>query len=500
MMSSFFRFGSLFFRERFIVKAVRPLRVLSPGLVLRRSLLAVPLCLALCEEDPYAALGVSKSASADEIRRAYKKKAAKAHPDRGGDAEEFKRIARAYAILSDDDKKRAYDSGGGVPPRGGGSSSPGGFSSQQFDMRGGDDLFDAFKLFEQFFAGDDIFESRGRRFAQMPTRVLRLRLSLEDLYRGGDYSVGAPRTVACRECGGRGATDIERCGACAGRGFSVTEERYGNFIRSVRSPCGRCGGAGQVIITRCQACGGAGGHREENHTLQVKVAKGAKAGDRFDFPNEGDVLMRNNTIVGQEDIVVLIEEKEHPEFQRLGADLLVAKRISLLDALTRVNLEVTDISKKNKKINISLDAASLPVSPDDVFRVRNEGMPLDDAQKKRTRRTRGDLYVRFIVDFPQTNQLKKGNTRALIADALGYDNVDLDDDRSSSSSDNTTTTKKKKGWSFEDIFSSSSSKEDQADDANEPRLASRAPKTDVNRLFQARDQQSKGGGGSFYRS
>ena len=435
---------------------------------MKRALRMAPLVMmtrcALTAEDPYEVLGLSRSANADEIRRAYKKKAAKAHPDRGGDPDEFKKIAKAYAILSDDDKKRSYDSGGKQ------------FGEQPFPEG---DMFDAFKLFEQFFSGG----GDEPRFRIRP-RIVRLRLSLEDLFHGGNHDIGVPRTVACPQCNGKGGEFII-CSTCNGAGASIRDERFGNFIRRIRTPCPTCRGSGEILTSRCPRCRG-DGRLQEQHRVRVSVPPGAEDGDRFDFPSQGDVVFHTSArgIIGQEDIIVIIEEKDHPELQRLGPDLLAAKRISLIDALTRVRIDVPDLATKGRRFKVTL--TSLPVAPDDVFQIKNAGMP--------SSRGRGNLYVRFIVEFPTSLPHLQGDLdrRSLLATALGG----LKDDASSDGGGGGGGAETKSSWSFEDLFAGvgrrgGGATTKQSSSSEESRVASRAPKADVDRLIDMHSSKRK---------
>ncbi|EGB10477.1 hypothetical protein AURANDRAFT_23682 [Aureococcus anophagefferens] len=309
---------------------------------------------ARCEEDLYATLGVGRKASAEEIRRAYKLRAAKAHPDHGGDAEEFKRVAAAYAVLSDDAKRRRYDAGGGAggPGSGGGGGFPGGgfpgggSQQQQFDQ--------AFRLFEEMFGGGGGggFGGGGRRrgAARIAPREVVLRLSLSDLFEGGDFRVAVPRV-------------------CRGRG--TREER--------------------------------------DHSVSVSVKPGAAGGESFFFRKAGDdVFYGSGEHAGRRDVTVIIEEAPRADLQRLGDDLLVAKRVSLLDALTGFAVDAPTVAKhdpRGRTFRIAAAAEDLPVAPDDVWVVKGEGM-----RDARDPSKRGDLFVRFIVDFPKA--LPEGDWKA----------------------------------------------------------------------------------------
>ncbi|KAH8082107.1 hypothetical protein JL720_8633 [Aureococcus anophagefferens] len=325
---------------------------------------------ARCEEDLYATLGVGRKASAEEIRRAYKLRAAKAHPDHGGDAEEFKRVAAAYAVLSDDAKRRRYDAGGGAggPGSGGGGGFPGGG-----------------------FPAAGASSSTLARIA--PSEVV-LRLSLSDLFEGGDFRVAVPRVVACDGCGGRGG-DFTACGARRSRS-TLEDRRYGSQIMRTQRACGACGGSGRVSASTCDQCRGRGTREERDHSVSVSVKPGAAGGESFFFRKAGDdVFYGSGEHAGRRDVTVIIEEAPRADLQRLGDDLLVAKRVSLLDALTGFAVDAPTVAKhdpRGRTFRIAAAAEDLPVAPDDVWVVKGEGMR--DATVARR------PFVRFIVDFP----------------------------------------------------------------------------------------------------
>ncbi|KAJ8600740.1 hypothetical protein CTAYLR_003928 [Chrysophaeum taylorii] len=346
--------------------------------------------------DPYAVLGVPRTASEAEIRKAYKNKAAACHPDRGGDAEEFKRVSAAYAILSDAEKKATFDRGG--DPQAGPSSSPYGSRGGGGAFEGGGgDLFDAFRLFEEFIRGaDHPFGGGGgaghHRFGGITPRVVALELRLEELFVGVRRRVEYRREVACEACGGAGGR-VQACEACGGTGVVVTERRGGGFVQRIQSRCGSCGGAGARLVERCYSCGGAG-RVAETATVEVDVPAGAEAGDQFEFPQAGDDVFAGSRHLGRRDLVVVVEELPHSDLQRVGQNLFVARHVSLIDALTGFAVEVPCL-ETGKPLVAAAAKHGLPVVPDDVWVLRGAGMP-----GRRDPSRRGDLYVRFVVDFP----------------------------------------------------------------------------------------------------
>ena len=340
-----------------------------------------------CQDDPYKTLGLDRNASQDDIRRAYKKRAAKAHPDHGGDAEEFKRLAAAYATLGDEEKRKRYDSGG----------FDFGSQSQGFPAGGASDFGDAFRLFEEMFgAGFAGGPQQRRRRPRVVPREVRLKLSLADLFEGGSFSVKVPRTVACSSCKGRGGT-VQTCSSCQGRGVTVVDRRFGGSVVRTQRACDSCGGAGETLVDRCSKCRGDGVVKEPGHSINVKIPPNARDGYATTQKGAGDDVFYDGGHV-RRDVTVVVEEESHAELQRVGADLVCAKRVPLLDALTGFAIDVPTVQrddKRGKAFVVRADAGDLPVAPDDVWILKGEGMR--DASGRR-----GDLLIRFVVEFPKT--------------------------------------------------------------------------------------------------
>lgn len=416
--------------------------------------------LALAAEDPYSVLGVSRSATKDEIRKAYKSKAAASHPDRGGDAEEFKRVAQAYSILSDADKKATYDQGGHSAPAGG---FEGGFN-------GHDDIMQAFRLFEDFFGQNPFQQQRRALVVGVVTRGRKRRHPQSEpggLVRwrrtqGRRRERSGVRDVRRRRRPCRDLHSVRRSGrdralfVAASPSSQVTERRFGGFAQRVQARCAACRGAGAVLIDICRACGGSGRVRRRDE-IRVDVPKGAEAGDVFE------------SALG---VTVVIDEKPHDELQRLGSDLLVASRLSLIDALTGFRVDIPDLARSSR-VAAGPSPDALPVKPDDVWVVRGMGMPTKHNPAKR-----GDLYVRFIVDFPdRLPRYGDGEParRAALAQALGGD-PQLPPDAGPTPSFSS---------SVADFFRSSSSHRP-SPSTDAPQRIVRAPKSDVDALFRAR--------------
>jgi molecular chaperone DnaJ len=299
----------------------------------------------MTKSDYYEILGVSRSASVEEIKTAYRKFALKYHPDRNPgnkEAEEmFKQGAEAYEVLSDSDKRARYDRFGHD-----------GLRSTGF--HGFDDVNDIFSAFSDIFSGfgggsifDDIFgggASRQRARYRQPgiqgtDLKITLKLSLEEIADGVEKMLKVKRYHKCTTCGGSGAkpgTSLEECHVCRGTGEirHISRSMFGQFINV--SVCHNCGGEGKVIKEKCTACGGEGRVKGET-TVKVNIPAGVTTGNYISLRGQG-----NSGIRGGEpgDLIVLIEELRHKHFVREGNDIIYELQISITDAVLGTEVEV----------------------------------------------------------------------------------------------------------------------------------------------------------------
>ena len=301
------------------------------------------------KRDYYEVLGVQKSASAEEIKKAYRKAAMKYHPDRNpGDKEaeaKFKEVGEAYEVLSDDGKRQRYDQFGfaGVDPSyGGGGNGPYGAGFSGFG-----DFGDFGDIFGEFFGGG----SRSRASSQNAPRrgeniMSRLELTFEEAAFGCEKEVATPRIENCAVCNGSGSADgvIETCTQCGGRGQVRTVQNFMGMQMQSTTTCPSCNGRGKMVKNPCGTCKGKGKVRKTNR-VKVKIPAGVDAGQSVRVRGEGSVGT-NGGVSG--DLLVEIYIKRHPIFTREDTDVLCEVPISFTQAALGAEIEVPTIDGKVK--------------------------------------------------------------------------------------------------------------------------------------------------------
>ena len=340
----------------------------------------------MAKRDYYDVLGVSKSASADEIKKAYRRLAMKHHPDRNKDDADsggkFKEAKEAYEVLRDSDKRAAYDRFGHDGLRGAGMGGPGGFSAEGFS-----------DIFGDVFG--DIFGGGGRRGGRQVFRGAdlgyELRLDLERAVRGDTVTIDVPSQVTCEVCDGSGAkkgTTPVQCSTCGGAG----QVRMQQGFFSIQQTCPACKGAGTMISDPCDTCHGRGRVRK-TRTLSVKVPAGVDDGDRIRLSGEGEAG-RNGGPPG--DLYVEIRLEPHKIFMRDGADLSCEVPISFATAALGGEVELPTLDG-----NVSLKVPAGTQSGK-VFRLRGKGVTTVRDPRE------GDLFAKVAVETPVnlTNEQK----------------------------------------------------------------------------------------------
>ncbi|KAK4758192.1 hypothetical protein SAY87_019493 [Trapa incisa] len=331
----------------------------------------------------YEILGVSKSASQDDLKKAYRKAAIKNHPDKGGDPEKFKELAQAYEVLSDPDKREIYDQYGEDALKEG--------------MGGGGGGHDPFDIFQSFFGGGSFGgggSSRGRRQRRGEDVVHPLKVSLEDLYLGTTKKLSLSRNVICSKCSGKGSKSgaSMKCPGCQGTGMKVTIRHLGpSMIQQMQHPCNDCRGTGEMINEkdRCPQCKGEKVVPEKK-VLEVYAEKGMQNGQKITFPGEADEAP--DTVTG--DIVFVLQQKEHPKFKRKGEDLFVEHNLSLTEALCGFQFVLTHLD--GRQLLIKSNPGEV-IKPDSYKAIDDEGMPI-----YRRNFMKGKLYIHFLVEFPDS--------------------------------------------------------------------------------------------------
>ncbi len=324
------------------------------------------------KRDYYEVLGVSRDASQDEIKKAFRRLAHQVHPDKNpGDKkaeERFKQIGEAYEVLSNPDKRESYDRYGHNGPRG--VEGFGGFE-------GFGSVFD--DLFEGFFGG-----GRARTAAYRGADLrYNLEIAFEEAVEGGQREITIPRLEACPTCKGTGAkpgTQRAACRACRGSG----QVRYSQGFLTISQPCGRCGGEGSVLESPCGTCRAQGQVRAER-TISVKIPAGVESGTRLKLTGEGEAGIRGGP---PGDLYVVLSVLEHPLFARQGDDLFCEIPISFVQATLGAELEIPTLAGRARiKIPPGTQSGT-------EFRLRGKGVSNVRGYG------RGDLVARILVEVP----------------------------------------------------------------------------------------------------
>ena len=346
------------------------------------------------KRDYYEVLGVEKNAAEDQIKKAYRKLAAKYHPDvnHEPDAEEkAKEINEAYEVLSDSDKRARYDQFGfaGVDPNfnagyGGGNSYGGAGGAGGFGGFGGfGDLGDIF---------GDLFGGGSRRSsANAPRRgeniVAQVEVSFEEAAFGCKREVTASRIEACDACGGTGAaagTSAETCPTCHGSGQVRTTQNFMGMAMQSTSPCPKCGGRGKIIKTPCQKCKGKGKVRH-NKKILVTIPAGVDDGQSVRVPNEGNAGTNGGA---NGDLLVAVRIRKHELFTRDGADVYCEMPITFPQAACGADIEVPTL---DGKVRYHVPEGTQTGT---TFRLRGKGIPYVGYKN------RGDQYVTVVIETP----------------------------------------------------------------------------------------------------
>ncbi|KAB8118250.1 hypothetical protein EE612_060990 [Oryza sativa] len=332
----------------------------------------------------YDLLGVPRGADGDEIRRAYRRAAVTHHPDKGGDEEAFKEVARAYQVLGDPALREVYDVYGEDGVNGGVGAAAAGFGRY-------DDAFDEFvETFRYLVAAGGADRAFGDAVEML--RHLFVDLSLEEFYNGATKKFTLSRDVTCIPCKGTGSTlaSPATCAACSGAGYKVVSQLM-RLRRRGSEPCAACGGRGEVSrgLKRCSACRGSK-VATDTKVLELAVEKGVPDGHRITFPGEADV--KENGVAG--DLVMGLRQKKHGKFTRKGDDLVYEHELSLAEALCGFQFVITHLD--GRRLLVTSGAGEV-IRPGQLKAIDGEGMPVHGMPF-----AKGTLYVAFRVAFPGT--------------------------------------------------------------------------------------------------
>ena len=334
----------------------------------------------MAKQDFYEILGVSKSASPDELKRAYRKLAMQHHPDRNaGDKnaeQKFKDLNEAYDILKDDQKRAAYDRFGHAAFEQGGGH-PGGFG---FAAGGFADIFD--EMFGEIMRGG----RRGQGGASRGSDLrFNLEVSLEEAFRGKQTTICVPTLVACDQCKGSGAEAGSKpvtCPRCQGRGKLRMQQGF----FTIEQTCAGCQGAGRVIDNPCKTCGGQGRVRREK-TLSVNIPAGVEDGIRMRLAGEGEVGLRG---ASPGDLFVFISVTPHRIFQRDGANIHCRVPLPITTAALGGTIEVPTVDGSRTRVTVPAGTQS-----GHQFRLRAKGMTVLRSA------ARGDMFIEAVVETPR---------------------------------------------------------------------------------------------------
>jgi molecular chaperone DnaJ len=318
------------------------------------------------KRDLYEILGISRGASTDEIKKAYRKLAIQYHPDKNPDdkqaEEKFKEVAEAYAILSDPEKRARYDRFGHSATSGAG------------DFSGFSNIEDIFSAFGDIFGGGfgDIFGGGSRRRRQASNQggdlQIRLRLKLEEIATGITKKIKVKKYIVCHTCHGSGSSRDSQpvqCPACHGSGEmrQVTQSLFGQMVNI--TTCNRCNGQGSIISNPCRSCQGDGREMGEKN-IEINIPAGVASGNYIPLKGEGNVGKRGGPAG---DLIVYIEEAKHTIFERSGNDVIMVLPVSYPQAVLGASLEIPTLTGKAK---ISIPPGT---QGGKILRMRNKGIP-----------------------------------------------------------------------------------------------------------------------------
>ena len=334
----------------------------------------------------YDELGVAPEATFDQIKKAYRKLALKFHPDKNPDkeaAEKFKEISAAFEVLGDEKKRALYDKVGVEGLKEGG---------------GGGEFHSPFDIFDMFFGGGGRRRAPGEKERGRDT-VHQLKVTLEELYNGVTRKMALQKNIICPSCDGIGgkAGSVTKCDNCRGSGIEIKLRQIGpGMVQQIQQPCRKCDRRGEVIpdADRCRKCNGSKVVKDKK-ILECEVQPGMRDGQKIVFSGEGDQAPD----IEPGDVVIVLDEQEHPVFKRKGIDLHLNMKIDLVDALCGFSRVIETLDKR--QLLITSEPGKV-IDPKEYKAVMEEGMPHPKHNYK------GNLIIKFDVQFPKENWIGTG--------------------------------------------------------------------------------------------
>ena len=361
------------------------------------------------KRDYYDVLGVSKNATAQEIKSAYRKKAKEFHPDLNKDdpkaADKFKEAQEAYETLSDDNKRKMYDQFGHAGVNGS-RGNPGGFGGFQggFDASG----FDFGDIFDSFFGGATGgfggFSGMGNRGRNRPTQgsdvLMRMKLTFEEAVYGCEKKFTIDVVEDCDECNGEGGFESKTCSTCHGQGTVTTQQNtiLGSFMS--QTTCSDCGGTGKTFKRKCSHCGGTGKERKSKK-ITINIPEGIQTGDRQRVSGKGNPGTNGGP---NGDLYIEFAVEEHDYFVRDNDDIYLEVPLTITEAILGCKKEIPTLYG-NVKINISSGT-----NDGDKERIKGKGID------NKFRRHKGDMYIIFKVYTPKKLSREQKSLISKLAD------------------------------------------------------------------------------------
>ncbi len=375
----------------------------------------------MTKRDYYEILGVDKSATKEELRKAYRQKAMQYHPDRNPDdkeaEEKFKEAAEAYEVLSDDDKRAIYDRYGHDGVKGTSFGSSGGFTDINDIFSHFSDIFGGASIFDDFFGGStQRTQRRSRKGTPGSDLKVVLKLTLEEIAEGTTKKIKLKKYITCNSCSGTGAqagTSTKYCPVCQGSGEvkSVSRSVFGQFVNI--STCQNCNGEGKVVDTPCKKCFG-DGRVQDSTFVSIDVPAGVSNGSYMTLRGQGNAGKRG----GQAgDIVVVFEELQHEYFLRDGDDIIYDLFISFPEAVLGTEAEVPTLTGKAK---LKIEPGT---QPGKLLKMRGKGI------KHLNHSGSGDQIVKINITVPKKVNSTEKNLLQSLAEQPNFKSGELKDDK-----------------------------------------------------------------------